>query len=68
MTMPSVDTVMASLPVLDCSHARSYTGSLWQGVQGDKPGQVVQVQQEAVESGTSEHEHTCRLQLKDAHN
>lgn len=27
---PSVDTVMASLPVLDCSHAKSYTGSLQQ--------------------------------------
>lgn len=27
-TLPSVDTVIASLPVLDCSQATSYTGSL----------------------------------------
>ena len=27
-TLPSVDTDIHSVPVLDCSHAKSYTGSL----------------------------------------
>lgn len=36
-TLPSVDTDMHSVPVLDCSQAKSYTGSLQRRSPGEIP-------------------------------
>lgn len=39
-TLPSVDTDMHSVPVLDCSQAKSYTGSLQHGRPGEQVSKV----------------------------
>lgn len=56
-TLPSVDTDMASVPVLDCSQAKSYTGSLQQRRRQVNKHNVVLVWEQPFSNKTS-----CTLQ------